>query len=121
MELPDFYRRVATRLGILPVGATVAADDAEVIREAYVGLVAELSEHMIAMWDADDPVPEPHSEPLIAMVAAKVADDFGITDPRRAQLVMDGAFGLPVASIAERRLRALTRLGPTDDAVAEYL
>lgn len=121
MQLEVFYRRVAQRLGILPVGQTLSADDADVIRESYEGLVEELLEHGLAWWNFDEDLPDKYSEPVIGMTAACVVDEFGIAEPRRSQLIAMHGFGLPVASVSERRLRALARAEGTGTGVTEYL
>lgn len=117
MLLADFQRRVAQRLAVLPVGGTLSAEDAEVIQGAYDNLLQELGEHDLAWWNADEAVPDRYSDCLIGMVAANLVDDFTIPEPRRSQLIGQGAFGLPATSIAERRLRALTRVGPSGSRV----
>ena len=120
MTLSDFYRRVAQKLGVLPVGQTLSADDQDVIRESYVGLMEELLEHGLAWWNTDEDVPDKYAEPLIGMVAAAVVDEFTIPEPRRSQLIVQHGFGLPVASVSERRLRAITRAGGTSVSVVDY-
>lgn len=120
MTLADFYTRVAQRLSILPVSGTLSADDAEVIRQAYEALIHELGEHGLSWWNPDEDVPDQYADPLIGMSAAAVVDDFTIPEPRRSQLIMQHAFGLPVASVSERRLRAMTRVGPTDTEANVY-
>lgn len=117
MLLEDFQRRVAQRLAVLPVGGTLSAEDREVIQGAYDNLLQELGEHGLAWWNADEAVPDRYSDCLIGMVAANVVDDFTIPEPRRSQLIAQGAFGLPSASVAERRLRALTRTGKSEESV----
>ena len=120
MQLTTFYTRVAQKLGVLPVGGTLSAEDADVIEKAYESLVHELGEHGLSWWNPDEDVPDPYSDPLIGMVAANMVDEFTIPEPRRSQLIMQHAFGLPVASVAERRLRAMTRAGTTDTTDNEY-
>lgn len=121
MILEDFQRRVAQRLGVLPVGGALSADDADVIQAAYSNLLNELGEHDLAWWNADEAVPDQYADCLIGMTAAMVVDDFTIPEPRRSQLIVQCAFGLPSASMNERRLRALTRAGPsTAEATIEY-
>jgi hypothetical protein len=108
MILSDFYTRVAQRLGVLPVAGTLSADDSEVIRVSYVGLMHELIEHGLGWWNADEDVPDLYAEVLAGMTAAQFVDEFTIPEPRRSTLIMQHGFGLPQASVSERRLRALT-------------
>jgi len=121
MILEDFQRRVAQKLAVLPVSGTLNANDADVIQKAYEGLLHELGEHSLSWWNADESVPDPYADCLIGMVAASVVDDFTIPEPRRSQLIGQCAFGLPQASVNERRLRALTSAGFTGESIeAEY-
>jgi hypothetical protein len=121
MTLADFYKRVAQRLGVLPVGGTLSADDADVIAQSYAGLMHELLEHGLAWWNADEDVPDLFAEVLVGMTAASSVDEFTIPEPRRSQLIVQHGFGLPVASVSERRLRALTAVPYNGEAVqGEY-
>lgn len=120
MILEDFQRRVAQRLSVLPVAGSLSAEDASLIQGAYSGLLQELGEHNLAWWNADEAVPDKYTDPLIGMVAARLVDDFTIPEPRRTQLIAQGAFGLPSASMDERRLRSLTRAGPSESSEIEY-
>lgn len=115
MELTTFQTRVAQRLSILAVGQVLPADDAVLIQGAYESLVHELGEHGLSWWNADEAVPDEFADPLVGMTAANLVDDFTIPEPRRTQLIVAGAFGLPQASIAERRLRALARAAKVDE------
>jgi hypothetical protein len=120
MTLADFYKRVAQRLGVLPVAGTLSADDAEVVRQAYENLIHELLEHDLAFWNDDEDVPDKYSDPLIGMTAAMLVDEFTIPEPRRSQILVQHAFGLPVASVSERRLRALLRAPNTGTSAIEF-
>jgi hypothetical protein len=120
MILEDFQRRVAQRLGVLPVSGTLAAEDAEVIQGAYDSLLQELGEHDLAWWNADEAVPDKFADVLVGMVAASLVDDFTIPEPRRSQLIMQCAYGLPAPSVNERRLRALTAAPAEDEPEVDY-
>ena len=120
MTLQDFYKRVAQRLGVVPVGGTLSVEDAELIRNAYDGLVAELMEHDLAWWNSDEEVPDKYAEPMIGMTAAQVIDEFTIPEPRRSQIIVQHAFGLPAASVSERRLRALMRAADDDSSAIRF-
>jgi hypothetical protein len=54
-------------------------------------------------------------------VRAGVVDEFTIPEPRRSQMIAQYGWGLPVASVNERRLRAMTRAPASDDGVIEFL
>jgi hypothetical protein len=120
MELAVFQQRVAQRLGVLPVSGSLSPEDGALILAGYQGLLAELMEHGLAWWNEDEALPDAHADSLIGMTAASVVDDFTIAEPRRSQLIMQHGFGLPVASVSERRLRALTRIGPSSTSEVEY-
>lgn len=120
MNLAVFKSRVAQRLGILPVGGTLSAEDADVIAASYETLMHELLEHGLAWWNSDEDVPDTFAEVLVGMTAAACVDEFTIAEPRRSGLIMQHGFGLPVASVAERRLRALTAVPSGDSAGIEY-
>ena len=120
MTLAEFYKRVAQRLGVLPVGQDLGPDDADVIGNAYIALMHELLEHGLAYWNADEDVPDLYADVMIGMVSAAVVDEFVIAEPRRSQLIGQHGFGLPLASVSERRLRSLLRAGASDTAVVEY-
>jgi len=108
-------------LGVLPVAGTLSADDADVIRDSYVGLMHELIEHGLGWWNADEDVPDQYAEVMIGMTAAATVDEFTIPEPRRSQLLVQHGFGLPQASVSERRLRALAQTPYNGDvATAEY-
>jgi hypothetical protein len=121
MTPAEFLKRVANRLGVLPIGQALGAEDAELIQTAYTGLLAELAEHKLAWWSSDEDVPDEMVEPLSGMVAASVVDDFSIAEPRRSMLISQHGYGLPVASVAERRLRALAASPSSYPVEIEYL
>lgn len=121
MQLADFYLRVGQRLGIVPTAGSLSAEDGAVIASAYRALVGELIEHGLVFWNSDEEVPDTYAEPVIGMTAAGLVDEFTLPEPRRSQLIMQHAFGLPVASHSERRLRALTRAAGSGVSVVEYL
>ena len=107
MDLPTFKLRVGQRLGVVPVAGSLDASDGELVTSAYELLVHELTEHSLAWWDATGNVPDEYADIMVGMTAARLIDDFTIAEPRRSQLLMQSAFGLPVASVDERRLRRL--------------
>jgi hypothetical protein len=120
MEPAAFRQRVGQRLGIVPAAGTLSAEDGELIGNAYASLVAELIEHNLAAWYNPDSVPDAYTEVVSGMVAALLVDDFGVSEPRRSQLIATHAFGLPVASPGERRLRAMVRIESNDDSEPEF-
>lgn len=117
LQLADFQQRVGQRLGIVRAAEPLSAEDAELIRSAYVSLWAELEDASLVDWSVNDPVPDRVSEIVIGMTAARLVDEFGVEEPRRSLLVMQQAFGLPVTGEYERRLRRLVP-PPFDGEVA---
>lgn len=120
MELAVFQQRVAQRLGVIPTAGTLSSEDGDVIQSAYTLLLTELVEHGLAWWNHDDAIPDAYADCMVGMTAASVVDEFTIPEPRRSQLITQYGFGLPVASVSERRLRALTRVGPSEPSDIEY-
>ncbi len=117
MELAVFKQRVAQRLGVIPVSGSLSAEDGELINDAYVLLLHELVEHGLAWWNEDEPLPDVYADILIGMTAVRLVDEFTLAEPRRTQLIAMHGFGLPVVSVSERRLRALTtapNIAPTE-------
>jgi hypothetical protein len=116
----ELQQLVAEKLGLVPTGQTVAADDGAKIGETLVGLQEQLAQERIAFFDVNTGVDPAYQEPLVAMAAAHLVDDFGIAEPRRSQLEAKGLLGMPGRSWAERRIRALadaptTKLATTID------
>jgi hypothetical protein len=119
MEPAAFRQRVGQRLGIVPAAASLSAEDDALVSEAYKSLMGELTEHGLCMWGPET-VPTQYADALIGMTAAMLVDEFGISEPRRSQLIATHAFGLPVASPGERRLRAMVRIESNDDSEPEF-
>ena len=114
MDTAAFKQRVGQRLGIVPTAGSLSAEDGELIEAAYLSLVSELGEHNLAWWYHPESVPDGYTDILSGMVAAMLVDDFGLSEPRRSQLIAQHAFGQPVASPSERRLRAMMRIPAVD-------
>lgn len=103
--------RIARKLGVLPVGTSLAPEDAQVIGERCLSVQKQLDILEIAQIDFDDGIDELYDDVIIAMVAALLVDDFMLGEPKRSELAKEGALGLPVTSPAERQLRKI--LAPT--------
>jgi hypothetical protein len=120
METAAFLQRVGQRLGIVPAAGTLSAEDSVLIEGAYVSLGAELAEHNLMPFYHPDHVHDPYVEVLSGMVAALLVDDFGVAEPRRSMILTTHAFGMPVATPSERRLRAMLRIESNDDSEPEF-
>lgn len=103
--------RVGRKLGILPIGNTLSAEDSRLIND-HMGVVqAKLDELDIAQIDFADGIDSAIADILVAMVASTLVDEFQLEEPRRTRIAAEGAIGLQVASPAERQLRKI--LAPT--------
>lgn len=111
VTFPQMQKRIASKLGVLSVGNSLGAEDANLIIERCRSLQKQLDELQIAQIDFDDGIDELIDNIIVAMVAALLVDDFMLAEPKRSQLAKEGALGLPVASPAERQLRKI--LAPT--------
>jgi len=107
----QFKEEVAKKLGVLPVGNSLSAEDAEEIRKKCVAVQKQLQELDIATIDLEDGIDEVMVDSISAMVAALLVDTFMLGEPKRSKLASEGILGLPTTSIAERQLRKI--LSPT--------
>lgn len=111
VTLPDFKERVAKKLGVLPVGNSLSAEDGHLIGEHCDSVQKKLSALDLAELDFDDGIDETYVDVIVAMVASTLVDEFMLVEPKRSQIAGEGAIGLPIASPAERQLRKI--LAPT--------
>lgn len=111
VSFPLFKERVARKLGVLPVGNSLSAEDARLIGEHCETVQRKLEALDLANIDFDDGIEETVSDVIVAMVASTLVDEFQLNEPKRSQIAAEGAIGLPVASPAERQLRKI--LAPT--------
>ena len=107
VNLPTFLERVGRKLGILPVGQSLSAEDGELILEKSKALQAQLEKFEIVTLDFSDGIDDSMVDILVDMCAALLVDDFMIQEPNRSRWAQEGILGLPQTSIAERRLRKL--------------
>ena len=116
---------VLKKLQITAAGDTDAADDVAIITEKYTGLHQMLLVAGLVIWSKTENVPGEAEQPIVAMLAALAASDFGIPEPRHSRLQLEGAFNLPITvggpSLAERQLRkALAQKHISSPVVSEY-
>ena len=119
MDNETLYKRVAQKLGIVGATDSVSAEDRALIESAYESVHAQLTERDLTSWSVDDTIPDQYTLPLVMMVASALVDDFGLDDPRRSQVLLEGALGASVTSLAERQFRKLTSL-PGVEQTNEY-
>jgi hypothetical protein len=111
VTFPQMKERIASKLGVLPVGNSLSPEDANLIEQRCTSLQKQLDALEIAQIDFDEGIDELIDNIIVAMVAALLVDDFQLGEPKRSQIAAEGALGLPVASPAERQLRKI--LAPT--------
>ena len=97
---------------VTPAGTASAPEDVARVTDKYTSLHKMLIKDELATWALTEDVPEEAEQPIIAMLAAFCADEFGIPDPRYARLQIEGALFLPQLSIAERQLRRVLSKRP---------
>lgn len=73
----DLRTAVLRRLGVLAVGETPSAEDAETVEATISRVHAELQADGIAYWSVNA-TPDGVAEPLIYLVASYVAPEFGL-------------------------------------------
>lgn len=111
VNLFQFKERVARKLGVLPVGNSLSAEDAVLIGEKCEAIQKQLQELDIAVIDFEEGIDDVMVDSIIAMVAALLVDDFMLGEPKRSKIAQEGILGLPTTSMAERQLRKV--LSPT--------
>jgi hypothetical protein len=111
ISFPQMKERIARKLGVLPVGNSLSAEDANLIGEHCGTIQEKLSALDLASIDFEDGIDDTYSDVIVAMVASTLVDDFMLVEPKRSLIAGEGAIGLPVASPAERQLRKI--LAPT--------
>lgn len=93
------------RLKVVPAGQDASAEDFDTIGDYYSGLHAMLVVKGLATWMLTESVPARCEQPIIAMLSAMAADEFGVPEPRAAVLKAEGLLDLSPVSVAERQLR----------------
>ncbi len=104
MTLQELKYRVLLKLNVVAAGDVPNPDDGATVLTRYQALHATLSAQELTDWHVAEDVPAEFETPIVAMVAAECAPDFGNPDPA---IVLDGKFGLPQPSPQERLLRRL--------------
>jgi len=98
------------RLAALPAGEAADPDDFATMTTKYASLHALLLTKELVTWALTESIPVKAQEPVIAMLAAMSVNEFTVPEPRKSQLIAEGALDMPTPSLAERQLRkALAR------------
>lgn len=101
----DLYEKTLEHLQVTAAGESAAPEDTAVVRQRYQSLYAMLDVESLVEWGVTEDIPSYAEQPLIMMLAAYSAQEFGVTDPRYSQLQIEGGLSLPQPSLAERLLR----------------
>jgi len=104
MTLQELKYRVLLKLGVVAAGDSPNPDDSATVLMRYRALHNVLTVRDLTNWNISDDIPEEVEEPITMMTAAACARDFGDVDPG---IVLEGKFGLPQPSAAERQLRQI--------------
>jgi len=104
MTLQDLKYRVLLKLGVVAAGDSPNADDGATVALRYTDLYSLLAADRLTQWNVTDDIPDEFAAPIVLMTAAECGRDFGNTDPG---LILEGKYGLPLPSPAERQLRRL--------------
>lgn len=104
MTLNELYRAVLDRLQVAADGEPAQPEDLAKVETRYDEIFEMLNSRDFADWYGSD-IPADAGLAVTMVVAAYVADDFFIPEPRKTSLKMEGYLDLPVPSIAERMLK----------------
>lgn len=112
MTVNELKERVLIRLAVLAAGESAVADDTELVGTRYAAVHDMLITEGLVNWTPTDDIPDWAELPMIAMVAAVCAHEFGVIGQRFSELQQQGAFNLHPSqggpSLAERQLRRQT-------------
>lgn len=105
IPLAELFQRTGAKLEILRADESLDAADGDLIADAYTSLHDQLLSEGLMTWSKTDDVPEWAVPIMVDMLAAMLVDDFGIEEPRRTVVKIEGVLGSSPVSPAERRLR----------------
>lgn len=121
MTPSDLKHAALRKLKVISASESATPEDFGLMGEKYTGLHAMLLRKSLVTWALAEDIPAEVEQPLIMMLAAFAADDFGVPEPRATILKSEGGLNLPAASPAERLLRAVTAPSRVSGPVrAEY-
>jgi hypothetical protein len=122
MTLQEFYEKTLQKMQVTAAGESAAPEDTELVSDRYVSLYEMLNAEKLVSWPVTADIPDRVTLPLIAMLAAHCAREFGIVGQAYAGLIAEGGIALPGGmSSAEKQLRRIQAKDyvPTR-AVSEY-
>lgn len=121
MTPADLKTNALRHLKVVAAHQDASAEDFATIGVYYTGLHAMLLVKGLVSWGLTESIPEACAQPVISMLAAMAADEFGVPEPRSAVLKAEGLLDLSPVSVAERQLRkALAAPYVVHPAVTEY-
>ena len=83
--IAEIAKEVLQEIGRLPDGQVAPASQVKTVEDAYTGLYDELLNDSLVNWAiADDEIPEFATDPIIIMLAGRVAGKFGVPNQWRA-------------------------------------
>lgn len=86
--------RVLQELGVLALGETATAEDAELVESVICAVHEMLRKEFFVDWSLDE-IPSNVIEPLMGLNAARLAGRYGLSAERRRELL---AFGVQAMS-----------------------
>jgi len=121
VTLADLYQRTGAKLGIVRADESLSAEDGDLLGDTYASLHDQLLSEGLVTWSPTDDVPDWAAPILADMLASLVVDHFGLEEPRRSLVKIEGALGMSPVSLAERKLRRQLALPHVPQTVAtEY-
>lgn len=104
-ELADLYQQTAIKLELVRAEQNVSAEDGAIIARYYLALHDQLLSEGLVTWKNDEAVPDWSAPIIVDMLAAMLVDEFGLEEPRRSIVKMEGVLSNNPVSPAERKLR----------------
>jgi hypothetical protein len=111
MTPTEIKHEALRKLKVISAEEFASAADYQLMTRKYLGVHAMILEMELVIWAVTENIPSKCEQPMIAILCAHSADEFGVKEPRATLLKGEGMLGLPAASPAERLLRKV--LTPT--------
>lgn len=108
MTRAELLEATARELHVLAAGQPLAAGPQARLLAKYVSLHGELVTDNLVQWTNTEAIPDKASEPVVAMLAARCVNVFGVSGKRRDSILERGTYPAAAGqapSWAERALR----------------
>lgn len=89
----EVRNKALRKIGVLEAGKTADTDDATDVDATYDEIYAYLAQDKAVTWDSDEEVPNNAVRPMVAILAAEIADDFQVPEPKYQRLQVE-AYGV---------------------------